>query len=308
MGSSKHGMEKILRGIMNYRLAHQRNMVEQFKSVRDNPVPSAVFFTCVDSRMLPTRFTQTQVGDMFIVRNAGNMVPHSSKVSLTAVATEPAVLELACVLNTVKHVVVCGHSDCKAINLLYSLYSDPDTRSSDVAKGPLSSWITRHGASTMHEFEKIERALFRRPILLHAEDPNNKFPAFIDVDEKYNINDKISMANTLIQMQNVTSYPFMHKCLRDGQTHIHALWFDVYTGEVHCFSRKEKTFIPVNDNTVEELVNELEESAARFKVNSNKTSGSGTKKGPEDDLQVTAKRMMHTAKESKHVCDENCRH
>ena len=56
------------------------------------------------------RFTQTQVGDMFIVRNAGNMVPHSSKVSSKAVATEPAVLELACVINTVssfyKHFIV----------------------------------------------------------------------------------------------------------------------------------------------------------------------------------------------------------
>ena len=54
------------------------------------------------------------------------------------------------------------------------------------------------------------------------------------------VNDKISMVNTLVQMQNVTSYPFMHSCLRDGRTHVHALWFDVYTGEVHCFSRKEK--------------------------------------------------------------------
>jgi len=306
MGSTKHGMEKIVRGIMNYRLNYQRNMVEQFKSVRDNPVPTAVFFTCVDSRMLPTRFTQTQVGDMFIVRNAGNMVPHSSKVDKTAVATEPAVLELACVLNSVKHVVVCGHSDCKAINLLNSLYSDPDTRDSAVATGPLSSWVTRHGASTMAEFEKIERALFRRPILLHAEDPNDKFPAFVDVDEKYSINDKISMVNTLVQMQNVTSYPFMHSCLRDGRTHIHALWFDVYTGEVHCFSRKEKTFIPVNENTVEEMIKELNESAARFKVGKN---GSDTNmNGNEDDVQLQAKRMLHTAKNAAHVCDANCKH
>ena len=92
----------------------------------------------------------------------------------------------------------------------------------------------------MAEFEKIERAAFRRPILLHAEDPNEKFPAYVDVDEKFALNDKLSMVNTLLQMQNVTSYPFMHSCLRDGRTHIHALWFDVYTGEVHCFSRKEK--------------------------------------------------------------------
>ena len=102
-------------------------MVEQFKKVRDNPVPTAVFVTCVDSRMLPTRFTQTNVGDMFIVRNAGNMVPHSSLVSSQSTATEPAVLELACVMNSVEHIVVCGHSDCKAMNLLYSMHTDePD--------------------------------------------------------------------------------------------------------------------------------------------------------------------------------------
>ena len=69
------------------------------------------------------------------------------------------------------------------------------------------------------------------------------------------------MVNTLVQMQvriflyfhsilnlkpglfqNVTSYPFMTRILRDGRAHIHALWFDIYTGEVHCFSRKHKVY------------------------------------------------------------------
>jgi len=294
-------MEKIFRGLMKYRLTHQRNMVDQFKKVRDNPVPTAVFFTCVDSRMLPSRFTQTQVGDMFIVRNAGNMVPHSSKVSKTAVATEPAVLELACVINTVKHVVVCGHSDCKAINLLYSLHTDPEAKNT---AGPLSSWITRHGDCTMAEFDKIEAADFRRPILLHAEDPNEKFPAYVDVDEKFSITDKISMVNTLVQMQNVTSYPFMHKCLRDGRTHIHALWFDVYTGEVHCFSRKEKTFIPVNEETVEVLISELKDTAAKF----SSPSHDNTLIDDRADSAKEAKQIIQKAKDSAHVCNGFCNH
>jgi len=302
MGEVKHGMEKIFRGLMTYRLTHQRNMVEQFKKVRDNPVPTAVFFTCVDSRMLPSRFTQTQVGDMFIVRNAGNMVPHSSKVSQLSVATEPAVLELACVINNVKHVVVCGHSDCKAINLLYSLHTDQEVQNSDISRGPLSSWIKQHGGMAMAEFEKIEQASFRRPILLHAEDPTEKFPAYIDVDEKFSVNDKISMVNTLVQMQNVTSYPFMHSCLRDGRTHVHALWFDVYTGEVHCFSRKEKTFIPVNEETVEQLISELEQNAARF-INPKYRKHRVT-----ENVGEVAQRMMHTARQSAHVCDEHCNH
>ena len=66
----------MLEGIIKYRRDWQINMLQQFQKVRDNPAPKAVFVTCVDSRMLPTRFTQTNVGDMFIVRNAGNMVPH----------------------------------------------------------------------------------------------------------------------------------------------------------------------------------------------------------------------------------------
>ena len=70
------GVRSLLHGIMRYRTDWQQNMLAEFRRVRDNPDPTAVFVTCVDSRMLPTRFTQTNVGDMFIIRNAGNMVPH----------------------------------------------------------------------------------------------------------------------------------------------------------------------------------------------------------------------------------------
>ncbi len=79
------------------------------------PQPKAVFFSCMDSRMLPTRFTQTHVGDMFIVRNAGNLIPHSKWFVAENTNTEPAALELGCIINNIKHVIVCGHSDCKVL-------------------------------------------------------------------------------------------------------------------------------------------------------------------------------------------------
>ncbi|XP_014360291.1 beta carbonic anhydrase 1 isoform X3 [Papilio machaon] len=59
-------MERILRGIMRYRVLDRASMVKQFQEVRDNPVPKAIFYTCMDSRMIPTRFTETSVGDMFV--------------------------------------------------------------------------------------------------------------------------------------------------------------------------------------------------------------------------------------------------
>lgn len=55
------------------------------------------------------------------VRNAGNIVPHSQHFIDELTMCEPAALELGCVVNDIRHVIVCGHSDCKAMNLLYAL-------------------------------------------------------------------------------------------------------------------------------------------------------------------------------------------
>jgi len=235
--------------VMNYRSAHQKIVVDKLKHhAQTGPTPSAVFFTCVDTRLHPSRFTQTEVGDMFIARSAGNIVPHSSKVCDQKVHNEPALLELACTVLNVKNIVVCGHSDCKAVNLLNTLHTDPEAH----AAGPLRSWVTRHGEATMAEFDLLKAADFQKPFMVHG-----KFPAFIDVDNKFSITDKLSMVHTLVQLQNVSSYPFMQKCIKDEDTNVHAMWFDVTSGEVYVFSAKERTFIPLNENTVESLCGDI---------------------------------------------------
>ena len=75
--------------------------------------------TCMDSRLCPTSFTQADPGDMFIVRNPGNMIPHSQLFgeSHQSTLSERAALELA-VLSGVEHVAVCGHSNCKVIIII----------------------------------------------------------------------------------------------------------------------------------------------------------------------------------------------
>lgn len=55
------------------------------------------------------------------VRNAGNIIPHPQYFRDELTTCEPAALELGCVVNDIRHIIVCGHSDCKAMNLLYSL-------------------------------------------------------------------------------------------------------------------------------------------------------------------------------------------
>ena len=114
-------MEKIFRGVLKYRHKYKEDMVSWFHRINENPKPKAIFLTCVDSRMLPTRFTQTNPGDMYIARNVGNIMPHAKHFDPSNPFPEPAFLELGVEVVNIRHVVICGHSDCKAMGVLQSL-------------------------------------------------------------------------------------------------------------------------------------------------------------------------------------------
>ena len=75
--------------------------------------PISVHYSCMDARVLSSRFMQSDFGDNYIIKNAGNFVPHAKNFSYLMPVTEAGALELGCVKSGVKHVVVCGHSDCK---------------------------------------------------------------------------------------------------------------------------------------------------------------------------------------------------
>ncbi|XP_074103280.1 carbonic anhydrase beta [Cotesia typhae] len=236
-------MDRIIKGIMRYRQCHRKGMVKQFKQVKDHPEPKAVFFTCMDSRMIPTRFTETNVGDMFVVRNAGNVVPHSQHFVDELTMCEPAALELGCVVNDIRHIIVCGHSDCKAINLLYSLQDEEFASKDNRRISPLRAWLCAHANSSLEKFKQLKTTGFHQPMIFQAETPMRKFVAYIDPEDKFAVEDKLSQINTLQQLQNIASYGFLKKRLERHDLHIHALWFDIYTGDIYYFSRGARTVV-----------------------------------------------------------------
>jgi len=250
-------MDRILRGIMKYRETVRPTMVQQFVQVKNNPEPKAVFFTCMDSRMLPTRFTQTNVGDMFIVRNAGNLVPHSKFFQQETTTTEPAALELGCVVNNIRHVIVCGHSDCKAMNLLYQLKDEEFASQQNQILSPLRGWLCSHGTESLKKFNILEETSFDAPLVFEGETPMRKFVAYIDPDHRFSIEDKLSQVNCLQQLQNIASYGFLREILKNGEAHLHALWFDIYSGDIYYFSRRKKRFVDVNETSFAPLLEEI---------------------------------------------------
>lgn len=85
-----------------------------------------------------------------------------------------------------------------------------------------------------------------------------KFVAYIDPEDQFAIEDKLSQINTLQQLQNVASYGFLKQRLERHELHIHALWFDIYTGEIYFFSRQAKRFIQISENNIDLLLEEVE--------------------------------------------------
>jgi len=257
------GMEKLFRGVLNYRHKWKDAMVTQFQHVRENPSPSAIFMTCVDSRMLPSRFTQTNAGDMFISRNVGNIMPHSKYFDPSNPSPEPGFLELGVSVNNIRHVVICGHSDCKAMHVLYSLKNQvSDIKLSEFHNAPIKAWLLKHALTSLEKYEELERADFRKPLTVRESGTmTGSFPAYIDMDNNLSHADKLSQVNTLMQMENIASYSFMTDSIQNGKTKVHAMWYDIFTGEIHYFSRKQKHFVPVIDeNDVDILLSELHDS------------------------------------------------
>lgn len=81
--------------------------------------------------------------------------------------------------------------------------------------------------------------------------------AYIDPENEFAIEDKLSQINTLQQLSNVASYGFLKERLEKHDLHIHALWFDIYTGNIYFFSRSAKRFVIIDESSIENLIKEV---------------------------------------------------
>lgn len=98
---------------------------------------------------------------------------------------------------------------------------------------------------------------FDKPLLFSSETPLRKYVAYIDHENRFAIQDKLSQINTLQQLSNIASYGMLKRRLETHDLHLHALWFDIYTGDVYYFSRRAKRFISIDEHTIDTLLLEV---------------------------------------------------
>jgi carbonic anhydrase len=127
-------MKRILEGVLEFQRKTFPAQREQFERLAQGQYPEALLITCADSRIQPSQITHTQPGDLFIIRNVGNLVPvyGDSEPSVSAA------VEYALEVLSVRNIVVCGHSHCGAMQALM----EPDKLA---ALPSVAAWLKRAG-------------------------------------------------------------------------------------------------------------------------------------------------------------------
>jgi len=205
-------MQKLVDGIHQFQSNIFRSQRELFARLATEQNPEALFITCSDSRINPNLITQTQPGDLFIIRNAGNIVPPYGASN----GGEGASIEFAVVGLGVKDIIVCGHSHCGAMKGILH----PES----LEKLPLMNAWLKHAEST--------RWVVR-------EQYGNLNP-----EEKLDVT---IQENVLRQLENLRTHPSVAVGLARGDLKLHGWVYTIETGEVFAFEPSRGQFLHVVD-------------------------------------------------------------
>lgn len=203
-------MQRLIQGIHQFQEKDFRSLQGLFEQLSKGQNPETLFITCSDSRIDPNMLTQSKPGDLFILRNAGNIVPPHGAPH----GGEAATIEFAVAALGVKDIIICGHSHCGAMKGLLN----PEM----VAPLPaVSSWLS-HAETT------------RRIVRENYGHLDGEKLVTATVEE-----------NVLVQLENLRTLPAVASRLVKGDLHLHGWVYKIETGEVFAYDFNNGQFIPV---------------------------------------------------------------
>lgn len=203
--------EKLIKGIKEFNQSVSHDYHELYSQLSAQQYPDALFIGCSDSRVLPNILSQSEPGELFVVRNVGNIIPVSDLQGI-AVGDESEASAIEYALGSLKidDIVVCGHSGCGAMNALIK-------GREKILTPNLKSWL-RHADGAFTYKEKL------------------KF------SDELSDADRLSQANVLLQLDNIKSYPILKEISKNQTIRFHAWWFDLKLVKVFSYNQKSNQF------------------------------------------------------------------
>jgi carbonic anhydrase len=217
-------MKKLIQGIVDFR----KNLTEEgrtlFAKLALGQKPDALFIACSDSRVVPNLFASVNPGDLFVLRNIGNLIPPA--FSSPQENSASAVLEFSIFTLNVSDIIVCGHSECGAMQAL--------AQGIDALSCPhLESWL-KYGEESLN---KVRKGFIINPSLSE--------------------HNQISQVNVLQQMQHIKSYPFISHRVEKKQLRIHGWWFDIAQADVYCYEEDLNQFVLIDEKEAKLILKRL---------------------------------------------------
>ena len=211
-------MKKLIRGIDKFRQTYVSSHQELFEQLAHGQKPRVLFVACSDSRVDPNLITDTDVGELFVIRNAGNIIPPYGAAN----GGEGGTLEYAISALGIEQVVICGHSNCGAMKGLLKL----NKLQKDM---PLVYDWLKHAEAT------------RRLVM-------ENYPHYEDKD----LMDMLVAENVLIQIDNLKTYPIVKARMHQGRLKIYAWVYNIETGNVLAYDARTHTYVSPEGQLMDE--------------------------------------------------------
>jgi carbonic anhydrase len=210
-------MQRLIDGVHRFRQEEFGRYRALFTDLaREGQRPDTLFLTCSDSRVLAELITQSRPGELFVVKNIGNIVPPAAVTGATN--STAAAIEFAVDVLRVNDVVICGHSQCGAMTALMNGLP---------AGAPLphlAEWLEL--AAPVRQYIETRYAhLSGRAARLRAAEEEN----------------------VLFSLANLQTYPAVQTRLGDGSLRLHGWFFEIASGELFAYDVAHRQFAPLTN-------------------------------------------------------------
>lgn len=207
-------MKELFEGAIKFQEEDYLNHKELYENLKKSQDPHTLFISCVDSRVVPNLITNTLPGDLFVVRNIGNIVPpyreNKENIRSGYLATTSAIEYALNILN-IQNIIVCGHSNCGACHHIYE----------DENKLSQTPYVSKWLELLQPVKERVE-----------ALRPDTKAKR-IWLTEQINIE---------YQLENLMTYPFVEEKFDSGELRIYGWYYIIETGEILNYNMIKREF------------------------------------------------------------------
>jgi carbonic anhydrase len=204
-------MEHIIDGVLRFQREVYPNSEALYRDLAISQSPSAMFIGCADSRVVPEVLTGQDPGSLFVVRNAGNIVPPSSTVPGGVTAS----IEYAIAVLGIPDIIVCGHSGCGAMTAILN------------------------GAQNLSKLPSVARWLHYADDALSAVNADHcEAPMEVRLDA-------LVHENVLTQLDNLLTHPAVADAILNKQLRVHGWVYDIGSGRVDNYDARIQKFVPL---------------------------------------------------------------